>query len=204
MRARHKNWALPYLKDHPDIVFFEAQETKSFLSEGPAYLEIGSGKGDFAISYSDKGGSFLALERESNVAAVLAKKIVESEKKNVRLLVGDFDVCYEGLKDYKFDLLFVNFPDPWPKKRHEKRRLTVASRLKLMVSLLKDGGEIRFKTDSDDLYEFTKEQIEAAGLHLILDQQDYSYDENNDAMSEYERNFRSEGKTIHRIVFTKK
>jgi tRNA (guanine-N7-)-methyltransferase len=129
VRARHKAWAEPYLEAHPEIVISEVKAHAAFLSSRPLYLEIGAGKGDFVLAMALKGGNWVALERESSIAGLLAKKVVSSEEKNIRVYPIDFDEAIETLKDYAFEGIYLNFSDPWPKKRHWKRRLTTAARL---------------------------------------------------------------------------
>ena len=116
---------------------------------------------------------------------------------------GDFDKVHDSFQGLKFQTIYLNFSDPWPKKRHEKRRLTTADRLEKMAKLLTEGGEIRIKTDNDILYAFTLEQKVAPVLTMVCHDDQYEFDESNDAMSEYERNFRSQGKAIHRIIYRK-
>lgn len=201
MRARHKSWAVPYLEEHPEVAIHNLEGLDDFLSLSPLFLEIGSGKGDFAISMCKRCKSYLALERELSVCGIMAKKVVESGATNIKLLPMDLDEAYEEIKSLRFDVVFLNFSDPWPKKRHWKRRLTERERLKKIFSLVKDGGELRIKTDNDDLYEFTKEEAASIGLNCIYDEFDYRFDEENDSMSEYERNFREQGKKIHRLIY---
>lgn len=204
MRARHKRWAEPYLEEHPDIVILNLADHVSFFMSSPLYLEIGAGKGDFVLAMAEKGGSWVALEREISICGLLSKKVVDSGLANIVVYPSDFDVAAEALKTYVFDGIYLNFSDPWPKKRHWKRRLTTASRLFLMTSLLKEGGRLYFKSDNLALYEFTKDEAsKVAGLRLVLDQPDYAFDASSDAMSEYERNFRSQGLPIHRLVYEK-
>ena len=71
------------------------------------------------------------------------------------------------------------------------------------MTLLKSGAELRRKTDNPGLYEFTKEEVVGTGFVNIIDETNYVFDEENDAMSEYERNFRSEGKPIYRLIYKK-
>ena len=71
------------------------------------------------------------------------------------------------------------------------------------LTLLEKGGELRQKTDNVGLYEFTKEEVEGTAFVNLVDEKDYRFDEENDAMSEYERNFRSEGKPIYRLIYKK-
>jgi tRNA (guanine-N7-)-methyltransferase len=205
VRARHKAWAEPYLEAHPEIVLSEVKAQAAFLSSRPLYLEIGAGKGDFVLGMAARGGNWIALERESSIAGLLAKKVVLSERTNIRVYPIDFDAAIETLKGYAFEGIYLNFSDPWPKKRHWKRRLTTANRLKAMADFLVPGGRLAFKSDNLALYEFTKEEAgKIPSLALVEDQPDYAFDEMTDAMSEYERNFRSQGLPIHRLVYQKK
>ena len=204
MRGRSKPWAVPYLQSHPELVYPSIEENDPFLSASPVYLEIGMGKGDFLIGLSQKQpGNYLGLERDRSVLATAAKKIEGLGLENVRLVADDFDKLYEGLSHYRFDIIYLNFSDPWPKKRHAKRRLTYHERLKTIASLLKGGGSIIMKTDNPILYEFTLEEIPLAGLSCASQTDHYEFDETNDAMSEYEARFRGLGQNIHRIVITK-
>ena len=206
MRGRHKSWAKPFLESHPELVVEKVFPEDPFYAHAPLYLEIGIGKGDFILGFSalDPNGHFLGLERDVSIMGMAAKKMVEAERNNVRLCAEDFDDLSEGLASLKFDVIFLNFSDPWPKKRHEKRRLTFAPRLQKIADLLKEGGELRIKTDNDILYPFTLEQIELLkGMKIMENEADYAFDETKDCMSEYERNFRAKGQPIHRIVLKK-
>ncbi|MDY6430155.1 MAG: tRNA (guanosine(46)-N7)-methyltransferase TrmB [Bacilli bacterium] len=205
MRSRHKKWALPYLEEHKEIVTVEKEEIGEFAHTSPLFLEVGCGKGDFILGMSSKlSGRFLGIEKESNVCAVMVKKLVEAEVTNVKILNEDFDTAYEKIKDIKFDKIFLNFSDPWPKKKQHKRRLTSVSRLELFGSLLKEEGMLVFKTDNDSLYEDTLEYLEdVKSMKMVENLPIYIFDETNDVMTEYERNFREQGKEIHKIVLKK-
>ncbi|MCF0113631.1 MAG: tRNA (guanosine(46)-N7)-methyltransferase TrmB, partial [Bacilli bacterium] len=123
---------------------------------------------------------------------------------NVRLTNADFDFVVEDAPELRFDVIYLNFSDPWPKKKHAKRRLTFLPRLKKILSLLKEEGELRIKTDNDILYAFTLEQIALLeGYIMTVNEEDYVFDAENDSMSEYESAFREEGKKIHRIILKK-
>lgn len=204
MRGRHKKWAAPFLEGHPEIVINEWNAEDPFFLQKPLYLEIGAGKGDFVLQMSQKkAGRWLALERDTSIAGILAKKVVESAIPNIKVAPLDFDQALEYLKPLRFQAIFLNFSDPWPKKKHWKRRLTSKTRLLAMADLLEEGGEIRIKTDNSDLYDYTKEQATETPLTLLSDQSNYVYDPADDAMSEYERNFRSQNLPIHRLVYRK-
>ncbi len=204
MRGRYKKWALPFLSAHQELALSKIEPNDPFFVS-PLFLEIGAGKGDFALALLKDNPSvhLLALERDVSIAGTFAKKAVEQETTSLRIYPGDFDEVFPSLQNCKFDRIYLNFSDPWPKKRHEKRRLTTLGRLKEMLSLLVDGGEIRIKTDNDGLYAFTLEQIELGKLSVIENQENYAVRASDDYESEYERNFRSIGKSIHRIIIKK-
>ncbi len=206
MRGRFKKWASPFLEEHNELVLKNIDPNDPFFQNEKLHLEVGSGKGDFVIGMAKKHPdvNFLAIEREVSIAGIMAKKIVESTLSNIRVINGDFDVLLPELEKLRFDTIYLNFSDPWPKKRHEKRRLTHVKRLEEFSKLLKDDGEMRIKTDNDSLYAFTLEQIPLSPFEMYLNEEDYKFDEENDVASEYERNFRSVGKSIHRILMKKK
>ncbi|MCH3908874.1 MAG: hypothetical protein LKF75_01645 [Bacilli bacterium] len=199
MRGRYKKWAAPFLNEHPEFVIETVNKEDGFFKANPLYLEIGAGKGDFVLGMALRGGNFLALERDVSVCGHLGKRIADEERNNIKISPKDFDDIYPSLKGLKFKTIFLNFSDPWPKKKHWKRRLTTKERLTKMASILEDGGEIRFKSDNLSLYEFTKEEAVKAKLNITLDEPNYVFDEKDDVMSEYERNFREQGLPIHRL-----
>lgn len=205
MRARKKAWADPYLEAHGEVAIEEIEKDDEFFLSTPLYLEVGVGKGDFIVGMAScHPGNYLGLERDSNVLAVACKKAVAKGLENrVRLMRVDFDDVLENLQGLKFNAIFLNFSDPWPKRRHWKRRLTERKRLLNMAGLLAEGGEIRVKTDNIDLYRFTLEEAQEAGLKIILQEEEYAFDEEHDIMSEYESRFRAEGNPIHRVIITK-
>ncbi len=202
MRGRFKPWAKPYLEEHKELVCFDAKSIDASL---PLDLEIGAGKGDFAVSYClvNPNRYLISLERDISIAGLFAKKAVEAKIENLSIIPLDFDKAYEDLSHFRFDKIFMNFSDPWPKKKHEKRRLTFAPRLFKIASLLNEDGKIVIKTDNDLFYEFSKEQIAIAEMRIIEDQPYYNELAQNDFMTEYERNFRNEGKSIHRLIVSK-
>ena len=203
MRARHKKWALPFLQEHPDLVKEELPLDNPFYSGAPLNLEIGSGKGDFVIQMAARGGHWLALERDVSISGTLAKKIIASELPNIIMMSVDFDEVFPKLKPGVFAGVYLNFSDPWPKKKHWKRRLTTRERLSKMSKLLTVEGRLYIKTDNDSLYAFTQEESAKAGLVLCESQFAYELDPTKDAMTEYESAFRAEGKPIHRLVYGK-
>ena len=200
MRARHKKWTTPFVSEHPELFLNEIKEDDSFFSK-PLELEIGMGKGDFLLGKANMHPdiNYLGIEKITDVIAIAGKKILESGVSNIRLMLGDFDDLYEVIAKYRFNKIYLNFSDPWPKKRHEKRRLTNLSRLDKMYDLLIPGGLLIYKSDNDLLYKYSKERFAESKFEIISLDEDYQLEE-DDVASEYEKNFRSTGKNIYRIV----
>ena len=204
MRGRFKAWAAPYLQEHPEFALAKIDPADPFFASKPLYLEIGIGKGDFIVGMAElQPGHYLGLEKDVSVLGMAGKKIEASGLTNVRIMGIDFDAVYEDLKAFEFDAIYLNFSDPWPKKKHAKRRLTFAPRLKKMADLLGKTGKIIIKTDNVGLYEFSLEQIELTDYRLVNKTEDYVFDETKDVQSEYERLFRSKGQPIYRIELAK-
>lgn len=204
MRARRKKWVGPYLEEHPELSgdVFNASD---FAAKSPLFLEIGIGKGDFLVSQSKKiPGTYIGIERDDMVLSIAHKKLLSNGITNCFVYVCDFDYLFEKMGELRFDIIYLNFSDPWPKQRHEKRRLTYAPRLSNIASLLSKDGEIRIKTDNDGLYEFTLEQAATLPLELIYQTTDYALDESVDSQSEYEATWRGKGKNINRLVYKRK
>lgn len=125
---------------------------------------------------------------------------------NVRFACAFVNSLEEMFEDGSLSGIYLNFSDPWPKGRHAKRRLTYRGRLRDYAKVLKPGGFIAFKTDNDDLFDFTLEEIEACGWtprevtrDLHGDGCDY---EARQIMTEYERKFHDAGRQINYVMVT--
>jgi len=204
MRTKFKQWAVDYLDEHPEIVVEKFDFNNPFF-KNKLNIEIGSGKGDFicSISLKRKNESFIAVERVRTIAGMMAKKLVESNVENVRVFPNDFQLAVDSIPNESFDNIYLNFVDPWPKKRHEKRRLTYPKFLEQYYRILKSGGKVIFKSDNDGLYEYSVEQFEASKFNVLSKEFDYQSDLENDAVTEYEAKFRSRNQKIHRIIVLK-
>lgn len=199
MRTKNKPWAKPYLEEHSDYSL--SDEDLSSLDN--FYLEIGSGKGDFIVQMAEKFPNryFLGIEKNFTCAAISLKKIVTKELKNVKFLCKDATEIMKLFKDRSVNIIYLNFSDPWPKKRHAKRRLTSVSFLDEYKRVLKSDGKIIFKTDNTEMFDYSLEMFKSAGFNIPFYTYDYQLD-SDDALTEYENKFRLAGVAIKKVVVT--
>ncbi len=176
----------------------------SFNKESAFHVEIGCGKGGFtvntALKYPDV--NFLAVERIRDVIMVAMERAHNAGVDNLKFHNFDVAGLHEILPEHCVDVLYINFCDPWPKKRNAKRRLTFHRFLENYKNFLKSDGEIHFKTDNRDLFDFSLEQFPIAGYEMkdiTFDLHNSEYNENN-VMTEYEKNFSEKGFKINRLV----
>ena len=205
MRTKYKQWAVDYVDQHPEIALAKFDINDKFFHEKPVIFEVGSGKGDFiaAISLAHPEYNYLGIERVKTVAGIMCKKLVEQGNQNVRVFPWNVELLFEEIKEGFVHSIYVNHADPWPKARHEKRRLTFVTFLEQYYRILRKGGRLYFKTDNDGLYEYTKEEIKLTKFKVVSDVENYQFDSETDFITEYENKFRSVGKSIHRIILEK-
>lgn len=188
----------PKYKDEViDNCTFLIKDEINFEKNNPLHIEIGMGKGNFILNMALNNSdiNFIGIEKYSSVASVAIKKIMNYNLPNLKVIISDI-VNLEELLENKVDLIYLNFSDPWPKARHEKRRLTSTNFLKLYDKLFKDKNVIIQKTDNDDLFEYSVESIKNYGYHIA----DISYDLHStnisNVMTEYEEKFSNKGVKI--------
>ena len=202
MRTKYKKWAVDYIKDHPEIILHD-ENISSYLDK-KLNIEIGAGKGDFVIgmALSHEDEFFIAVEKISSVGGIAAKKMNELHLPNALLYPSDVVNLFSLLPDNSINNIYLNFSDPWPKKRHEKRRLTYIKFLNEYYRILKPNGYLIFKSDNDDLYQYSLEEITLSPFKLISKDDDYQL-LSDDVETEYEHKFRSLGNKIHRFILRK-
>ncbi len=177
-----------------------------FGKQAPLWLEIGAGKGGFArkLSAANPDICLYALERSFD-CIVLATESAEAQKdmlpNNVRYMVANADALPMLFAPGSVDGMFLNFSDPWSKKGYYKRRLTYRKYLAMYFTLLKEGGEIQFKTDNDALFAFTLEELAAVGASpsVVTDDLHASAYKEGNIETEYETHFVSQGMKIHML-----
>ena len=128
---------------------------------------------------------------------------MEGEITNAKLVYADAGQVLPSIEAESVEGIFLNFSDPWPKKRHAKRRLTSDSFLGQYYRILKKGAKLIFKTDNYDLFTYSLEILENSTFKLI--EANYSYDGKDpfDEITEYEASFRELGQPIFRLILEK-
>lgn len=202
MRTKFKAWAEPYILEHPEIRIFD-EDISSLVD---VTLEIGSGKGLFITEMAKKFPStnFVGVERNVTCTGFMAKKIVEQEILNAKIIYGDASRLLVNLKDKVVNNIYLNFSDPWPKLRHEKRRLTSTTFLSTYTRILKDTGKIYFKTDNKELFLFSCDMFAENGFNIISRDENYDGKDEFDTQTEYEMKNRALNNPIYRIIMEKK
>jgi len=176
----------------------------AFASGRRLEIEIGCGRGRFICDMARLHPltDFIGIEYVSTVLARTAKLLDLSEKSpisNLALLFYDALDLEKVFEAGEGDRIYLNFSDPWPKKKHAKRRLTSERFLPVYERILSKDGDLVMKTDNDDLFAFTLETLALRGWTIREKTDDLHRSPYNAAnvMTEYEKNFTEKGKNIH-------
>ncbi|MDG0818375.1 tRNA (guanosine(46)-N7)-methyltransferase TrmB [Staphylococcus equorum] len=206
MRMRYKPWAEDYLKSHPELVDMDGSHARHisdwFDKDQEIYIEIGSGMGQFITTLAGQNPdiNFISLEREKSVVVNILDKVKELGLTNIKLICNDALELNEYFKDGEIDRIYLNFSDPWPKKRHTKRRLTYHTFLALYKQVLKEDGELHFKTDNRGLFAYSLESMSQFGMYFTkLNLNLHQEDDEDNIETEYERKFSDKGSRIYRM-----
>lgn len=207
---RRKPWARPELAackffvDEP--LTLKGKWHNSFAKEQPLHLELGCGKGTFMaqLAFNNPDINYIAIDIKSEVLAVGRRNIVKKfeengrEVENVLMMSWDIERIDQILTpDDEIERIYINFCNPWPKAKHKKRRLTHPRQLKLYKSFLKSGGEIRFKTDDEQLYRDSLEYFKECGFEITFSTEDlHSLKLADNIETEHEKMFTEMGKKI--------
>ncbi|WP_373601433.1 tRNA (guanosine(46)-N7)-methyltransferase TrmB [Paraclostridium bifermentans] len=173
-----------------------------FKNNNPIHVEFGTGRGKFITTLAKQNPhiNYIAMEIKEEVLLKAVEKAVENELDNILFVWGDVNNILDYFGEGELSRVYVNFCDPWPKKRWYKRRLTYRGFLENYKKLLNDSGEIHFKTDNEKLFEFSLNEFSEADLkmkNITLDLANSDYDGN--VTTEYEDKFMSYGMKIFRV-----
>nr|WP_263325387.1 tRNA (guanosine(46)-N7)-methyltransferase TrmB [Neobacillus sp. Marseille-Q6967] len=206
MRLRHKPWAKEKIEQHPQYIVSNPEQYKGkwnevFQNDQPLHIEVGTGKGRFITEMAKANPhiNYMGIELYDSVIVAALDRLIEADLPNLRLLnvnAADLGKYFE-----KNDVarVYLNFSDPWPKIRHEKRRLTYKDFLTLYQNIMVDKGEIHFKTDNQGLFEYSLKSFSEYGLLLTFISLDlHNSDFEPNIMTEYEQKFSEMGNRIYR------
>lgn len=201
MRMRKIGWACEYLQQarcHVDPIQFKAHWPAALA------IEVGCGKGRFTAGMAQKNPDthFVAIEKNESAAGLAAKHLDETGLSNVSLIHGDASELDQWFKPHSISTIYLNFSDPWPKKRNAKRRLSSHTFLKQYQQLLSETGSVVMKSDNADLMAYSLLAFQEAGFWL--ESADLNYDSSQhpqDVQTEYEEKFVEQGKPIYRFVW---
>lgn len=184
---------------------YKGQWHTYFNNDNPLHIEIGMGKGQFLMALAKENPhiNYIGIERYTSVLLRALQKMQAEPFANLRFLCIDATILPEVFSGGEVDRIYLNFSDPWPKDRHAKRRLTSKTFLERYHQILAPSGHIEFKTDNKGLFDFSLEEIPAAGWKINA----YTLDLHHDAamnqgniMTEYEQKFSSFGNPIYKLI----
>ncbi len=169
-----------------------------FNNNNPINIEIGMGKGDFIIGMAEKypNINFIGIEKYESVMVRAIEKLANKKLDNLKLIRMDA-IDIDKVFDKEINTIYLNFSDPWPKKRHAKRRLTSNIFLSLYDKVFKDISHIIQKTDNIGLFAYSLESLSKYGYTLDNVSLDLASEDIDNVVTEYENKFMNMGVKIN-------
>lgn len=215
MRLRGRKGIRESIESQSDLVILNPQQYRGkwhevFGNDHPIHAELGMGKGRFISEMSriHPDVNFIGIDMYDELIRRASEKAREAhtdedgscDLSNIRLVRGNIEKIEEMFAENELERIYLNFSDPWPKKRHARRRLTHQGFVRKYIQLLNDRGEIHFKTDSQSLFEFSLNSFADLGLRMRNISLNLHADGPNPdhVMTEYEMKFSGQGMNIHR------
>lgn len=208
MRLRYVHGQYEYLQNHEKAITEPEKRgyklNDAFKNNNPIHVELGCGKGKFLRETALKNPqvNFFGFEKSVKVAYRCAKCVIENDPDNYFVVYSNGDILTDVFEPNSIERIYLNFSDPWPKPSHYKRRLTHRNFLYVYKKVLKEGGEIHMKTDNDDLFEYSLQELQNDNWDIVMSTRDLHnspYMEDN-VMTEYEQRFSQQGKKINKLV----
>ncbi|WP_056975219.1 tRNA (guanosine(46)-N7)-methyltransferase TrmB [Holzapfeliella floricola] len=209
MRLRRKPWTRNMIEQNPDYILDRPKaglidwSSRFENPDAPLYIEVGSGKGQFIINQAKKHPdvNFVAIEIQEAAIGMILRKQLEEQLPNLQLFLGNGEALTDYFAENSVSKVFLNFSDPWPKTKHEKRRLTYKSFLDIYKTILQPNKGIEFKTDNQSLYNYSVQSFNNYGMHfdfVSVNLHDSKMAEDN-IMTEYEEKFSAKGQPIYAL-----
>ena len=177
-----------------------------FGNDHPIHIEIGMGKGRFlhTLAKSNPQINYVGIEKYSSVLLRAIQKMEEDELPNLKFIRKDAEDIDKVFGKGEVDRIYLNFSDPWPKARHARRRLTSPDFFARYDKVLVQDGQVEFKTDNRDLFDFS---VESLGESETWGISECTYDLHHDEimnvgniMTEYEEKFSSMDLPICKLI----
>ena len=213
MRLRNIPGAKDAITESPYVVQNPAEckgkWEQVFTQEQPIHIEVGMGKGRFLMDMAKLHPeiNYIGIEMYDSVllrALQKREKLEEAGEKldNLKFMCVDARLLPEIFEKGEIQRIYLNFSDPWPKKRYAKRRLSSTTFLDQYKRILSFNGEIQMKTDNSALFEYSLIEFQNAGFKMVEISVDYRREKHDeDAITEYEQKFISLGQPIYRCVW---
>lgn len=208
MRLKNKPWAHDLIAAHPEIVTVRPDNqidwAKRFENPAnPIEIEVGSGKGQFIVEHAKKNPAinFVAVELQTTAAGMILQKQLAEKLPNLQLLLGNGNLVDTNFSAHSVQKVYLNFSDPWPKTRHEKRRLTYKTFLQSYENILIPDGTLELKTDNRGSFEYSLVSMNNYGMHFDFVSLDLHHTEIDfeNIMTEYEEKFAAKGNPIYTL-----
>ncbi len=205
MRLRYDKDALAKLASHASFfIGSSVKEIKPQINQLLAnekitkHLEIGMGKGAFALELAHNYSADLifACELHATVVAKIICKYQQNPCSNLKIMVLDAQKLLDVFAPQSLDVIYLNFSDPWPKRRHAHRRLVNQAFLKIYQILLKPKGQLYFKTDQKALFDYALTELRSSAWKAKPVSEDFFIQKQIPA-TEYEIKFKEAHKTIY-------
>lgn len=211
MRLRNIPRAEGVLQAHEKVIKEETGHRGNwagvFGNDRPVYIEIGMGKGQFLTAMAKRfpDRNFIGIERYSSVLLRAVERLDQMEEppENIRFICMDAAQIGEVFGPGEVAGIYLNFSDPWPKKRHARRRLTSKEFFARYDTVLAAEGTVEFKTDNQELFTFSLEQADEAGWRVLARTRDLHRDpqmNQGNVMTEYEEKFSAKGNPICKLI----
>ena len=189
-----------------NIEALKGKWNEKFNNNNPIHVEFGTGRGKFITTLASQNPdiNYIAFEIKEEVLVKGVEKAEQANLNNILFAWADVKNILDYFDENELSRVYVNFCDPWPKKRWAKRRLTHTNFLNMYEKVLNENGELHFKTDNQNLFEFSLNEISANDWLLKNISLDLANSDFENVTTEYEDKFMSYGMKIYRCEAKKR
>ena len=205
MRLRHIKGCEEFVANSPCTInepeSHKGRWQETFARRQPLHIEIGMGKGRFirqmAALHPDI--NYLGIEIYESVMQKAIERLGEKPD-NLFFLCMNAEILEDVFASGEVERIYLNFSDPWPKARHEHRRLTSPRFMAIYDKVLASDGTVEFKTDNEGLFDYSLEAIPQAGWQIIWQTRDLHSLDIDNVETEYEEKFSAKGNPIYKLI----